>query len=274
MLPRALACGVLLVAQQAVAPKPRKPLPKLPTLPPMRTCAPRSPAANLSFCDQSLSHEQRAALLAGELTQDEQITLWALHSYHYPIERLNIKGLHRDTCCVHGPALNYMDGSWTFPPSVEGVLQPEFVSVFPHAINHGASFDLELVARLANATGNEMRAASQIRYRTSGGQAFAAIICDSGPLANTAHHPAWGRISETYSEDPYLIATMGTTTTKVMQAENSDGVWRTATTTRHYMGYHKTNTMPTPTMSVSERDLYDSYLPVSLPACQQHFLLG
>jgi hypothetical protein len=51
----------------------------------------------------------------------------------------------------------------------------------------------------------QMRAASQIRYRTSGGQAFAAVICDSGPLANTAHHPAWGRIAETYGEDPYLV---------------------------------------------------------------------
>ena len=178
--------------------KPSKPLPNLPQLPPMRTCAWGSPAYNMSFCDQALSHEQRAALLASELTEEERVTLWALHSYHYPIERLNIKGLHRDTCCVHGPALNFFDGSWTFPPSEEGTLQPRFVSVFPHAINHGAMFDLDLVARLANATGNEMRAASQIRYRTSEGQAFAAIICDSGPLANTAHHPAWGRISETY----------------------------------------------------------------------------
>ena len=218
-------CVLAAMAAVAVAALP----PKLPQLPPMRTCAPGSPACvlppsvppallsctyvsidqdpligwnrhSLSFCDQALSHEQRAALLASELTEEEQITLWALHSYHYPIERLNIKGLHRDTCCVHGPALNFFDGSWTFPPSEKGTLQPRFVSVFPHAINHGAMFDLDLVARLANATGNEMRAASQIRYRTSGGQAFAAIICDSGPLANTAHHPAWGRISETYGE--------------------------------------------------------------------------
>jgi hypothetical protein len=138
------------------------------------------------------------------------------------------------------------------------------------AINHGAMFDVDLVSKLANLTGNEMRAASQIRYRTSGGQAFAArcafsdrilhsrlpldpthvrlklfhacdqwhssrqctaltvvainyaqtlkaVICDSGPLANTAHHPAWGRISETYGEDPYLIARTGVAVTRTMQ---------------------------------------------------------
>ena len=169
-------------------------------------------------------------------------------------------GLHRDTCCVHGPALNYMDGSWTFPPGTPGTLEPRFVSVFPHAINHGALFDVNLAARLANATGIEMRAASQIRYRTSGGQAFAGVICDSGPLANTAHHPAWGRISETYGEDPYLISQVGVAVTKALQAER-DGVMRATTTTRHYMGYHQTNTMPTPAMQVSERDLRDSYLP-------------
>ena len=53
-----------------------------------------------------------------------------------------------------------------------------------------------------------------------------------------------------------------------MQAE-SHGVRKTATTTRHYMGYHKTNTMPTPVMTVSERDLYDSYFP-GYEAMQTH----
>jgi beta-glucosidase-like glycosyl hydrolase len=81
-----------------------------------------------------------------------------------------------------------------------------------------------------------------------------------GPLANTAHHPAWGRISETYSEDPYVVSAVGSTATAVMQGRDR-GVLRTALTTRHYMGYHATNTMPIPTITVTERDLYDAYLP-------------
>ena len=52
--------------------------------------------------------------------------------------------------------MNYMEGPWV------GV-QPKYVTVLPHAINHGAMFDVELARRLANLTGNEMRAASQIR---------------------------------------------------------------------------------------------------------------
>jgi hypothetical protein len=271
--------AVLGVAAVAAAPPPPphhhhhapKPLPPLPVLPPMRTCAPGSPAAALAFCNQSLPHAERASLLARELTTEERLRLWALHAFHYPIARLNIKGLHRDTCCVHGPALNYMERPWQTPdsgPDASG-LWPRFVSVFPHAINHGATWDVSLVGRLANATGNEMRAASQVRYRTSRGQAFAAVICDSGPLANTAHHPAWGRISETYSEDPYLVSRMGVVVTREMQARQAtdggggsgDTTLKTALTTRHFLGYHQTNTMPDPQMNVSTRDLYDAYLP-------------
>lgn len=258
----------------------------------MRCCA-LELTASLCASQRLFGVQSSMVLLRGvPALQDELIVLWALHSYHYPIPRLNIKGLHRDTCCVHGmhepysnpavvrahfhiierpssffkcthltiilsctagPALNYMDGPWV------GV-EPKYVTVFPHAINHGATWDIDLVARMANATGNEMRAASQIRYRTSNGQAYAAVICDSGPLANTAHHPAWGRISETYGEDPFLISRLGATVTSVMQARDR-GVLKTALTTRHFMGYHHTNTMPDPTMVVTERDLYDAYLP-------------
>ena len=91
-------------------------------------------------------------------------------------------------------------------------------------------------------------------------QAFAAVICDSGPLANTAHHPAWGRISETYGEDPYLISQTGVAVTTTMQAPQN-GTIKNALTTRHFIGYHKTNTMPDPTMTITDRDLYDAYLP-------------
>lgn len=61
---------------------------------------------DVPFCfkaKQSHSHacvHKRA--LCTHTEQEEQMVLWALHSYHYPIPRLNIKGLHRDTCCVHG----------------------------------------------------------------------------------------------------------------------------------------------------------------------------
>eukprot|EP01047_Picozoa_sp_COSAG01_P051376 COSAG01_NODE_5296_length_4352_cov_4.733365_3_plen_408_part_00 len=36
---------------------------------------------------------------------------------------------------------------------------------------------------------------------------------------------------------------------------------RTAQTTRHYLGYHQSNTMPVPALTITERDLRDQFLP-------------
>jgi beta-glucosidase len=67
-------------------------------------------------------------------------------------------------------------------------------------------FDTDLVARISTATSDEMRAISQSTMRTGDGQLVTALSCDGGPLANSAHDPRWGRISETYGEDPCVRA--------------------------------------------------------------------
>lgn len=43
--------------------------PTMESLPPMRTCASGSPAANRPFCNQGKTHDERAQLLAEDLTQ-------------------------------------------------------------------------------------------------------------------------------------------------------------------------------------------------------------
>lgn len=135
-------------------------------------------------------------------------------------------------------------------------------TVGPHAINQGATFDTELISRLSNATADEMRANSLLQYQQSG---IRSLSCDGGPLANSAHDPRWGRISETYGEDPYLITRMGTTATRAMQQPLADVNGRvflkTSQTTRHFLGYHQSNEMPVPAIKVTERDLRDQFLP-------------
>ena len=108
------------------------------------------------------------------------------------IERLNIKGWSLDHTCIHG------------------VNKVSKVTVFPHAIAQGASWDLELLRRISNVTAIEARIISNKNYVASGGaNAGSALSCDGGPLANSAHDPRWGRISETYGEDPVHIQLMG-----------------------------------------------------------------
>ena len=62
------------------------------------------------------------------------------------------------------------------------------------AIAQGASWDRDLVRRVSNATAVEARILSAQEYTsTKGANMGAALSCDGGPLANSAHDPrcAW-----------------------------------------------------------------------------------
>ncbi|GAB7331229.1 hypothetical protein MBLNU13_g02693t1 [Cladosporium sp. NU13] len=66
---------------------------------------------------------------------------------------------------------------------------------FPVSMSRGATWDTELEKRIGEAIGLEGRA--------QGANYFAGICI------NLPRHPAWGRIQETYSEDPILLGEFG-----------------------------------------------------------------
>lgn len=223
------------------------------------TCADGSPSAGASWCDVSLPLSVRAELLTAELDLDEKLALWSPALPTSGVPRLNLKGFMWDNICIHGAGPYHIK-----PPIVEATPN---VTVTAHAINLGATFDLDLVRRVSNMTAREMRGVTQAVYQETNGTLVAALMCDGGPLANSAHDPRWGRISETYGEDPYLISRAGTVATRAMQGFVSDsgsafdGQLATATATRHFLGYHGANDMPLPQMNVTAHDLHDHYLP-------------
>ena len=128
----------------------------------------------------------------------------------------------------------------------QGVNKASGVTVFPHAIAQGASWDVDLVRRVSNATAIEARILSEQAYvKTHGASAGGVLSCDGGPLANSAHDPRWGRISETYGEDPLHIQTIGVAAMKGLQnpqpvpgGKPEDVFFATRQVTRHYIGYH------------------------------------
>ena len=166
-------------AVMGTEPSPPPPSPPPPMGPAMPTCARGSPAEHERFCDVALTFEDRAAALVRNLTLPEKLELWTVNTMARSIPRLNVKGFRWDSTCIHGG------------PFVGA-------TVGPHAINQGATFDAELVEAMSNATADEMRAHSILSYAASGGQTIGSLSCDGGPLANSAHDPRWGRISETY----------------------------------------------------------------------------
>jgi beta-glucosidase len=213
-----------------------------------------SPSSLKPWCNRSKSFSQRAKLLAAELTLAEQLELWAFGRSTPPVLRLNLKGqASNGQTCIHGVEAQPAPG-----------VPVQNVTVTAHAINLGATFDVDLVAAVSNMTRIEMRGLTQKQYHLSKGEYVANQICSGGPLANSAHDPRWGRIAETYGEDPYLISRIGTTATRMMQAAtethaNDDIYLATAQVTRHLIGAHGSNQMPSMKNCSAEKDGFPTW---------------
>ena len=207
------------------------PAPPLP-----HTCAPGSPSQGLPFCNPVLPVESRVDDLLSRFSAADKVGLWNMGLGGVVFNAsMNLKAVHWDFTCIHG--INYPSGMTGVPPL--------FVSVFPHAIAQAATFDTPLVTALSAATAYEARAVNQVVYRETGGRLWAGTNCDGGPLANTAHDPRWGRISECYGEDPKLAATIGVAAMLALQNRSADNRWLgTSQVTRHWLGYHFANDLP------------------------------
>ena len=148
------------------------------------TCAPGSPSVDLPFCNAALPVGARVEDLWGRLSEDQRLGLFSI-----PIQpnaydpALNLKSVFWDITCIAGLS--------------PGRLEPQpNATVFPNTIGQAASFDTDLVSRIGRATAEEGRIVNQLNGRLSGGRTWQGVLCDGGPLANTAHDPRWGRTSE------------------------------------------------------------------------------
>lgn len=90
-------------------------------------------------------------------------------------------------------------------------------ATFPTPLAWGASFDTDLVTRMAELIGESMR--------TLG------VHQGLAPVLDVIRDPRWGRVDECISEDPYLVATLGTSYVRGLQ---STGVHATL---KHFVGY-------------------------------------
>lgn len=93
--------------------------------------------------------------------------------------------------------------------------------VFPTAIGLAATFSPELVEEMTDLIRRQMR-------RLGYAQALS-------PVMDVALDPRWGRVHETYGEDPYLCAAFSVAFTRGLQGDDpTDGVVATA---KHFVGY-------------------------------------
>ncbi|MFH9735280.1 beta-glucosidase [Streptomyces sp. NPDC017260] len=115
-------------------------------------------------------------------------------------------------------------------------------TAYPVPLSWGATFDPDLVRRMALAIGRDMRAVG--------------VHQGLAPVLDVVRDARWGRVEETIGEDPYLVGTIGTAYVRGLE---DAGV---VATLKHFVGYSASragrNLAPS---SVGPRERADVLLP-------------
>jgi len=195
----------------------------------------------LPYLNPTLSREERVTDLISRLTLEEKIGLMN-HPAH-AVPRLGI------------PAYNY----WN--EALHGVARNGRATVFPQVIGMAASWDKELIQKVASAIGDEARAKYHEALHRKGSTDQYQGLTFWSPNVNIFRDPRWGRGQETWGEDPFLTGEMGSAFVRGLQGDDPRYM-KAAACAKHYAVHsgpekdrHTFNAI------VSKKDLYETYLP-------------
>lgn len=188
---------------------------------------------------ESSSLEERVDELISQMTLEEKISQMVFDAA--AIERLGIPHYNWWNECLHG------------------VARAGLATVFPQAIGLAATWDPDLLLRVATAISDEARAKHHQAVRQGIRDIYAGLTFWS-PTINIFRDPRWGRGQETYGEDPYLMARMGVAFVKGLQGDDPRYL-KLVATPKHFA----VHSGPEPKRHqfdarVSERDLRETYL--------------
>ncbi|MDD7632202.1 MAG: glycoside hydrolase family 3 C-terminal domain-containing protein [Parabacteroides sp.] len=198
--------------------------------------------ADFPFRDPSLPLEVRVKDIISRLTLEEKVELMKHEAPAVP--RLGI------------PAYNW----WN--EALHGVARTkEKVTVFPQAIGMAATFDTEALQQMGDMTSSEGRALfNEDLKRGKTGEIYRGLTYWT-PNINIFRDPRWGRGQETYGEDPYLTAKMGSAIVRGL--EGTDPYYLKAVACAKHYAVHSgpEGNRHSYDARVSAYDLWDTYLP-------------
>ncbi len=150
---------------------------------------------------------------------------------------------------------------------LHGVARAGVATVFPQAIGLAATWNVELMHRVATAISDEARAKHHEFLRQGSRERYQGLTFWS-PNINIFRDPRWGRGHETYGEDPHLTARRGVAFVKGLQGDDARYL-KLVATPKHYA----VHSGPEPERHhfdarADERDLRETYLP-AFKACVQ-----
>jgi beta-glucosidase len=189
--------------------------------------------------------EERVTGLVSRMTLEEKVLQMVFDAP--AIERLGIPAYNWWNECLHG------------------VGRAGVATVFPQAIGLGATWNPDLMHRIATAISDEARAIHHEAARRGIRQIYTGLTHWS-PNVNIVRDPRWGRGQETYGEDPYLTAAMGVAFVKGLQGEDPNYL-KLVATPKHF-AVHSGPELERHHFDarVGERDLRETYLP-AFEAC-------
>ena len=158
----------------------------------------KSNLAAPKYLDPNLPVEQRLDDLLPRLTLEEKIIQLVDSWGSKGIPRLKVPPMLK-TEGLHGQS--YSSGA----------------TIYPHAIEMASTFNTSLIKQIGKATGVESKAAG--------------LRASWSPVLDVARDARWGRVEETYGEDPYLVSRMGVSWINGFQGENMIAV------PKHFAGH-------------------------------------
>jgi len=155
------------------------------------------------------------------------------------------------------PRLNLPAYNW-WNEGLHGIARNGYATVFPQAIGLAATWDPALLREVGDTVSTEARAKFS-QHAHSDSPRYAGLTVWS-PNINIFRDPRWGRGQETYGEDPYLTATLGTSFVEGIQG--SDPFYLKADATpKHFVAHSGPEEGRDSFNSVvTAHDLADTYL--------------
>ena len=142
------------------------------------------------------------------------------------------------------PLMKYSEG-------LHGLWEDDLVTIYPQAIACGSTWEPELVKKMASQTALEARSLN-------------ITHCYSPNLDVITGDPRYGRVEESYGEDPFLVSRMGVAFIQGMQGMGAERFDKNhvLTTAKHFIGYPENRRGINGGFSdMSERRLREIFLP-------------
>lgn len=186
-----------------------------------------------------ITAKQRAKELVAKMTVEERMTQLL---YNSPaIERLGIK-----------------EYNW-WNEAAHGVARAGTATVFPHAIAMAATFNPETVNKIGDVISTEGRAKYNKSVEFGDYDIFKGLTYWT-PNINIFRDPRWGRGQETYGEDPFLTATLGSALIKGIQGEGE--FLKASACSKHFAGHSGPEALRHGfDAKISMKDMHETYLP-------------